>query len=301
MINIDKDNSRFLLIFLDGLGLGTPSDSNPLSLAASMPFLFSFLGQRLLVDSYLSRSGVVLRPIDATLGVEGLPQSATGQTTLYTGQNAPKFLDRHQSGFANGSLRSLIDQHGLFKRAIALGHSATLANAYSPEYFYAIAQRKRRYSVCTLLNMSANLPFRMQYEYEQGEAIFWDITGEMARGCRQPISPQEAGKRLAKLSGRCGVTLFESYLSDFAGHAQSKAQAVACLQRIDAFLESAIAHLPPTVTLIATSDHGNIEDISTKRHTFNNVPLLAIGQRAKTFSTVSDLTGITPQILALLN
>ena len=301
MINVDEGESRFLLIFLDGLGLGKPSDSNLLSSAESMPFLFSFLGQRLLADALLNRSEVVLKPIDATLGVEGLPQSATGQTTLYTGQNAPEFLGRHQSGFANGSLRSLIDQHGLFKRAIALGHTATLANAYSPEYFYAIAQRKRRYSVCTLLNMTANLPFRMQYEYEKGEAIFWDITGEMSRGCREPISPQAAGKRLAKLSGRYGVTLFESYLSDFAGHARDKGQAVKCLQRIDSFLESAIAHLPPNVTLIVTSDHGNIEDLSTKRHTFNKVPLLAISSAAKAFSNVCDLTGITPQILALLS
>ncbi len=300
MINIDKGESRFLLIFLDGLGLGEFGDSNPLSLSESMPFLSSFLSQLLLAGCSLNRPDVLLKPIDATLGVEGLPQSATGQTTLYTGQNAPEFLGRHQSGFANGSLRSLIDQHGLFKRAIALGHTATLANAYSPEYFYAIAQRKRRYSVCTLLNMAANLPFRMQYEYGQGEAIFWDITGEMSRGCREPISPQAAGKRLAKLSRRYGVTLFESYLSDFAGHAQDMRRAVKCLQRIDSFLESAIAHLPPNVTLIVTSDHGNVEDLSSKRHTFNKVPLLAVGSAAKAFSNVCDLTGITPQILALL-
>ncbi|PZO14111.1 MAG: hypothetical protein DCF25_15275 [Leptolyngbya foveolarum] len=293
--------TKFLLVFLDGMGLGKADPNNPLSEPESMPFLTSYLGQSLLAGIHINQTNLLLKPIDATLGVAGLPQSATGQTAIYTGQNAPAFLGRHQSGFANGSLRKLIDEYGLFKRAIALNHAATLANAYSPEYFYAITHRKRRYSVCTLLNMAANLPFRMQYEYEQEEAIFWDITGEMSRGCRQPISPQAAGKRLAKLSGQFGVTLFESYLSDFAGHAQDKGQAVACLQRIDAFLESAIAHLPPNVTLIVTSDHGNIEDISTKRHTFNKVPLLAIGPKAKAFSNVSDLTGITPQILTLLN
>lgn len=291
---------KFLLIFLDGVGLGKANKNNPLAMSESMPFLAGYLNQPLLEGASLTSKNVMLKGIDATLGVLGLPQSATGQTTIYTGQNAPAFLGRHQSGFANGSLRSLIDKHGLFKQAIALNHTATLANAYSPEYFYAIAHRKRRYSVCTLLNMAANLPFRMQYEYEQEEAIFWDITGEMSRGCRQPISPQAAGKRLAKLSGQFGVTLFESYLSDFAGHAQDMGQAIACLQRIDAFLESAIAHLPPNVTLIVTSDHGNIEDISTKRHTFNKVPLIAVGPHSASFLTAKDLTDITPQILALL-
>ncbi len=133
-------HSNFLLIFLDGLGLGEAGENNPLSVAEAMPLLSAYLNQPLISGAAVNRSHTLLKPIDATLGVEGLPQSATGQTTIYTGQNAPQFLGRHQSGFANGSLRSLIDQYGLFKRAIALGRTATLANAYSPEYFYAIAR-----------------------------------------------------------------------------------------------------------------------------------------------------------------
>ncbi len=308
---LSSSNASFLLVFLDGLGLGRTGDSNPLSTPAAMPFLEKYLGQKLLAGGSLQRSNLLFRSIDATLGVEGLPQSATGQTTIYTGQNAPKFRGGHQSGFANGSLRQLIDEYGLFKRAIALGRTATLANAYSPEYFYAIANRKRRYSVCTLLNLTANLPFRMQTEYEKGEAIFWDIIGAVpparnARslspaGVRKPISPATAGERLATLSEQYGVTLFECYLTDYAGHGQNWETAIAYLQRIDAFLESAIAHLPPHVTLIITSDHGNVEDLSTKRHTFNPVPLLAIGPCATAFSQVEDLTGITPQILSLMD
>ncbi len=301
---------NFLLIFLDGLGLGKASENNPLSAVEAMPLLSAHLNQSLLSGAVLNRSNTLLKPIDATLDVEGLPQSATGQTTLYTGQNAAKFLGRHQSGFANGSLRSLIDHYGLFKRAIALGRTATLANAYSPEYFYAIANRKRRYSVCTLLNLAAKLPFRMQFEYEKGEAIFWDIIGAVpiarnARslapaGARRPISPAAAGERLATLSGQYGVTLFECYLTDYAGHQQNWETAIAYLQRIDAFLISAIAHLPAQTTLIVTSDHGNIEDLSTKRHTFNSVPLLVIGPNAIALSPVEDLTAITPKILSLM-
>lgn len=300
-----------LLIFLDGVGLGAANEHNPMAMPDAMPFLSSYLGQPLVKGAALHRKHLLLKPIDATLGVEGLPQSATGQTTIYTGQNAPQFLGRHQSGFANGSLRQLINGYGLLAGAMALGRTATLANAYSPDYFYAIARRKRRYSVCTLLNIAAGLPFRMQHEYEQGEAIFWDIVGAVrsARnerslkqsGARQPITPAQAGERLAKLSGRYGVTVFESYLTDFAGHAMVWAQAVACLQRVDGFLQSAIAHLPSHVTLVVVSDHGNIEDLSTKRHTFNKVPLLVTGPHVQLFAGVNDLTGITSRILSVLN
>ncbi|MEO0770663.1 MAG: hypothetical protein AAFY72_14775 [Cyanobacteria bacterium J06649_4] len=308
---LPQPEASVLLIFLDGVGLGDVGKDNPLSQDTTTPFLNEYFGQKLLTGAYLEKPQRLLKPVDTTLGVEGLPQSATGQTTIYTGQNAPKFLGRHQSGFANGSLRQLIDKHGLFAQTIAAGRTATLANAYSPEYFYAIANRKRRYSVCTLLNLSAGLPFRMQYEYEQGEAIFWDIIGAVSSarnartlkqaGARQPISPETAGERLAKLSGRYGVTLFECYLSDYAGHRQDWAQAVVCMQRIDRFLESATAHLPQNVTLVITSDHGNIEDLSTKRHTFNKVPLMAIGPKATSFTAIKDLTGITPTILSFLN
>lgn len=290
-------NSSFLLVFLDGVGLGNKGSDNPLSTPGSTPSLTRRLGKPLLSETSVHQPELLFKPIDATLGVAGLPQSATGQTTIYTGQNAPEFLGRHQSGFANGSLRQLIDEYGLFSQVIALGKTATLANAYSPEYFYAIARRKRRYSVCTLLNMTAKLPFRMQYEYEQGEAVFWNIVGDR----HTPISTRAAGQRLASLSAQYNVTLFESYLCDYAGHAQNKAQAVEYLQRIDGFLESAIAHLPSNVTLIITSDHGNVEDLSTKRHTLNSVPLLAIGPQAHEFSTIEDLTDITPKIVQILS
>ncbi|MEM6452676.1 MAG: alkaline phosphatase family protein [Cyanobacteria bacterium P01_D01_bin.105] len=300
-------DASFLLVFLDGLGLAASGEHNPLAASGAMPFLSSFLQQPLLAGASFAQDEILLKPIDATLGVAGLPQSATGQTSIYTGQNASAFLGRHQSGFANGSLRQLIDEYGLFSQVLRLGKTATLANAYSPEHFYAIAHRKRRYAVCTLLNLSANLPFRMQYEYDQGEAIFWDIVGQVPTamnqrsGNRKAISPADSGQRLAALSGRYDVTLFESYLTDYAGHKQNKAQALMCLQRIDAFLESAIAHLPSNVTLIVTSDHGNVEDLSTKRHTLNRVPLLAIGAQSNQFSHIEDLTGITPQILSLLS
>ena len=294
---------RFILLFLDGLGLGPAGPHNPLGDAAAMPRWQSFWGQPLLAGVHIQRPDQLLKPIDATLGVAGLPQSATGQTTLYTGHNAAKFRGQHQTGFANGSLRQLIEPYGLFRQVLARGGTATLANLYSPAYFEAIAQRRWRYSVCTLLNMTAGLPFRMQYEYEQGEAIFWDITGAIAssRGINTaPITPSVAGQRLADIGSRHSVTLFECYLSDYAGHKQDYKNAVTVLQCIDQFIAAIIINLTQDTTLVIVSDHGNIENLSTKRHTLNSVPLGAIGATAKLFAPINDLTGVTPTILSAL-
>ncbi|MEM1289898.1 MAG: alkaline phosphatase family protein [Cyanobacteria bacterium P01_H01_bin.162] len=294
------DRPHFILIFLDGVGLGSIQPANPLAAAAHTPFLTSLLGHSLTVGLNVMQPQLVAQPIDACLGVPGLPQSATGQTTLYTGQNAAQFRGQHQTGFANGSLRHLIAAHGLFKQVMAHGGTATLANLYSPAYFEAIAQRRIRYAVGTLLNLTASLPFRMQSEYEQGEAIFWDITGEHARFrgiAAPPITPQEAGRRLAQLGHRYTFTLFECFAPDYVGHQQDWSAAIAVLQRIDRFVENLVENLAANVTIVITSDHGNIEDLSTKRHTFNPVPLIVVGPQAINFAAATDLTSIAPTLL----
>ena len=50
-------------------------------------------------------------PIDAALGIEGLPQSATGQTALFTGVNAPQLVGMHISAFPTQDLRDTIAKH----------------------------------------------------------------------------------------------------------------------------------------------------------------------------------------------
>lgn len=294
---------RFIVVFLDGVGLGPAIAANPLADARHTPFLSELLEQPLVQGAALHTPDRLLQPIDACLGVSGLPQSATGQTSLYTGCNAPRFRRQHQTGFANGSLRQLIEAHGLLRRVRALGLPATLANLYSPAYFEAIAQRRQRYAVGTLLNLTAGLPFRMQAEYEQAAAVFWDITGELApyRGvAAAAIAPAEAGRRLADLGDRHAVTLFECFLPDFAGHAQNWERSLAVLARVDQFLASLVRHRAAGLTVLICSDHGNVEDLSTSRHTPYPVPLIAIGPEAQRFRGVADLTGLTPTLLNAL-
>jgi bisphosphoglycerate-independent phosphoglycerate mutase (AlkP superfamily) len=53
--------------------------------------------------------------------------------------------------------------------------------------------------------------------------------------------------------------------------------------------------------VILTSDHGNIEDLSTRSHTLNPVATLAFGAaRHHIASRVRSLTDITPSIVEAL-
>ncbi|MEI7556415.1 hypothetical protein [Candidatus Chlorohelix sp.] len=294
---------NFIFLFLDGVGLGKDSPENPFAHTEATPFLNDLLGSKPLSGHEVYSPNLLFKSIDAQLGIPGLPQSATGQAALYTGQNAPAYLGRHMTGFANGSLRILIEESGIFKQAKAIGAKPTHANLYSPGYFRAVEQRRIRYSVGTLVGLTAGVPFRMPEDYERGEAVFWDITGERMPNREvylTPIAATEAGKRLANIGSAHNITLFECYLPDFAGHSQNMEVALSVLQLIDRFLNSVIQNLSDDTTLVITSDHGNVEDLATKGHTYNPVPLLVVGHDAGNFRAITDITGLTPKIIELL-
>jgi len=56
--------------------------------------------------------------------------------------------------------------------------------------------------------------------------------------------------------------------------------------------------------VLVTSDHGNMEDMSTRRHTDAMVPALVIGEKAarEEFTRgMMDLTHIAPAIFGIVN
>ena len=141
------------MIFIDGFGLG-PGDPevNPM-VKAEMPFIRSLLSgeplTREAVGEGLFRPGLVLRPVDATLDTPGLPQSATGQTVLFSGVNAPRIAGRHINGFPTKALRGILAEENVFKAAHRAGKRAIFANTFTPEYFEAVNRGKWRHSVTT--------------------------------------------------------------------------------------------------------------------------------------------------------
>ncbi|WP_404800937.1 hypothetical protein [Anaeromyxobacter oryzae] len=71
------------------------------------------------------------------------------------------------------------------------------------------------------------------------------------------------------------------------------------LGRLDRFLRAVVAGLAPGDALVVASDHGNVEDLSTRNHTLAPVPVLGFGRAAPALDTVGDLTHLAPLLLGL--
>ena len=303
----NHQTSHVLFVFLDGVGLGTPDSSiNPF--ARDKFFAFEALAGRqpwtidLHPKNTLQR---VVRPIDATLSVDGLPQSGTGQATLLTGINCAQLAGRHFGPYPHSKTKPAIAEKNVFSQInpFLSGYEepAAFANAY-PERFFTSADTRNRWTVTTLSCIEAGVPVRTHQHLEQGLAIAADLTGSgwisHLGYTFEPIDEAQAARRLAAISGIHPFTLFEYYFTDKAGHSQSFESSHETLSSLDAFFGALIEQLDfQSTTLIVTSDHGNIEDLSTKSHTFNPVPFIAMGNQAGVFSHVESLVDVTPAIV----
>jgi len=298
-----KRRGPICFVFLDGVGLAPADSSNPLA-RATMPNLHALLGGPMVAGQLVARDGVLLWPLDACLGVEGLPQSATGQTALFTGVNAAALVGAHLAAYPTAPLREVIARYSLLKQATDQGLRATFANAYTNIYWQRVARRELRHSVSTLATMAAGLRFRTLDDLARGEAVYWDITHQVMRshlGLDVPLlPPEEAGQRLARLTAAHDLVLFESFLTDLAGHGRLPWPAEDVLTLMDRFLGGLLAALPEEATLVLSSDHGNLEDTSTQAHTRNPVPLLVVGPGAVAFRQARAITDVTPGILQWL-
>lgn len=284
-----------LLFFVDGVGIGTRGAHNPLDgLAHAAPFaVFQDETPAPLFDGVLVRT-------DACLGVEGRPQSASGQTTILTGINAPALLGYHKQGFPNADLREIIANHSLFLQLQRAGVAPiTFANAYTPRFF---VERPRWVSATTCAVEAAGLTFRTLDDVRAGHAVFQDYTNGMIIEHRPDFprhTPEHAAEVLAQLTAAHRFTLYEYFLTDKAGHAQDYELARQLIQGLARFVRHLLAHLDLTrTTVILTSDHGNLEDVSIRNHTRNFVPTWIWGaQRHEIASRIVSLADITPAIL----
>ena len=292
-----------IFIFLDGLGLGPADETNPLWLAP-MPNLRRLLGGPLVAGLNVDQPGLLFKAIDALLGVQGLPQSATGQTALFTGVNAAQLLGYHLTAYPNARLTEVINQHNILKRAAEQGYRATFANAYTPQYFRLVKKRKRRHSATTLSVLAAGLPFRTLEDLKRGEAVYWDITNfyltEHLHLAVPIIEPETAGQRLARLSRSYDLVLYESFLPDAVGHRKGLEMALQVLDVLDRFFAGLLEEVGPTVTVVMSSDHGNMEEIRLRLHSTNPVPLLAVGPGAESFRQAQAITDVAGGIMRVI-
>lgn len=301
---------RVLFLFLDGIGLGeNDPEINPF-MRANMPNLKSLLGGQMLTRHAAPYVGerATLLAADAGLGVNGLPQSATGQAVLMTGKNVPAEIGYHYGPKPDPATASHLEQ-SIFSTLKQKGRSAALLNAYPPRYFHGIDSGKRLYSSIPLAVTNAGYSLFTKDDYYAGNALSADFIGEGWRSFLGfPDAPKyearEAGHKLASLAANYDFSLFEYWASDYAGHKQDMNEAVRLLESFDAMLGGLLEKWNDDAGLILlTSDHGNMEDLSTRRHTANAVPVLLIGNaaaRRRFADGLHDLTGVAPHILELI-
>lgn len=295
---------RLLFIFLDGVGLGAADSAINPFVSSGPTALDPVLGGQLTADLQpFSRNGLLFSQLDARLGVSGLPQSATGQSTLLTGRNAAEVMGGHYGPWPGPTLRRLLAEGNLFSSSVSRGLSATIANLYPPMYFTGLKQGRQRVNAPVHAALEAGLRLRQLEDFEAADAVSSDLTGEyLSRyvpGSRT-LSPAESAAELLGIAARHHLTFFDFWLSDQVGHRGSKRDAEELVQRLSEFLAAVLTSGQDSVTVLITSDHGNLEDKSVRTHTTARVPLLVRGPGSRLFARVNDLTGVAPAISGLL-
>ncbi len=297
---------RVLFIFLDGIGLGENNpETNPFA-HAKMPNLNKLLDDRSLLKDAAPFHGerATLLAVDPTVGVSGLPQSATGQAILMTGINIPTELGYHYGPKPNPEVAAYLKEATLFSRFAKEGKRTTLLNAYPPRYFDGIDSGKRLYSSIPLSVINAGLPLFKHDDLFARRALSADFTGEgwrtMLGFLDAPVmEPPEAGQKLASLAKEYDFSLFEYWASDYAGHRQEMDNAIRLMEAFDSVLGGLVESWGDDGLILVTSDHGNMEDLSTRKHTNADVPALVIGDktaREEFTRGMKDLTDIAPAI-----
>lgn len=288
-----------LLIFVDGLGMGTRGPHNPLDLLgpAAAP-LAHFQDE----ETSLPHEGVLVRT-DARLGVEGRPQSASGQTTILTGINAPAILGYHKQGFPNEEMREIIREHSIFLQLKRAGVGPNVfANTYTERFF---STRPRWVSATTVAVEAAGIPFRRVEDLREGRAVYHDFTNRLLVEAGEDVplrTPEEAAGVLAEVSSEHRFTLYEHFLTDRMGHEQNFEGALTVLSNLARFVRAVLEMVDlGRRTVLLTSDHGNVEDLSVRNHTLNPVPTLCWGPgRRLVANRVRTLADITPTICHIL-
>ncbi|HUL43795.1 MAG TPA: alkaline phosphatase family protein [Bacteroidota bacterium] len=298
--------THLLFLFLDGVGIGHKLH-NPF-FEARIPVLQSLLGGKMaeLHDCHRSDSHASLVPLNATLGVDGLPQSGTGQSALLTGQNTSRIIGRHFGPYTYSSLKPVVENENIFLQLVRRGKKVCYANAFPRRYFDYIHSPRARMTPIAYSWFSTGMQFNGAEELRKGRALSADITNErwpdLGYPDIAPISSEQAGRRLARLLRKNDLVFFEYFQTDHAGHHQSMAEAVSCLERIDELLGGFLDEADGSeMTALVTSDHGNMEDLSVKTHTRNPVPLLAFGAHHHVLTAgAKNLTHVSRGILKLL-
>ena len=294
---------HILTVFLDGIGLGADDPAvNPFA-AADMPTIVELTnGRRWLAGTGAqSNERAAFAPTDARLGVAGRPQSGTGQASLLTGLNIPQRIGRHYGPKPNLETRQLIARHSYFKYLVGRGKSARLLTAYPSGLLEDFERGKTLRSSIQQAAYESGQPHLSVDDVVNCQALTSEWTTE---GWKRYLnisdlpeySAREAGRLLARLSRQVDFAFHSHWMTDRIGHRGPFDRGVALLERFDQVMAGIMDEWDDAEGLVVViSDHGNMEDLSTRHHTMNDVPTLIIGERASEFADgLVSLTDFVP-------
>lgn len=265
-------------LFVDGLGLSSDPRSSLKRL--DLPIL------RTLTAGFsrepFSQPNLAYRVLDARLGVEGLPQSGTGQTALLTGLNAAQLLGHHQGPHPLSKLQTLLRLESLQVWAARRGLRVLHANSYRPEYLEKVLYSRRNLlSAFGFAARAAGLEL-LPIDHPQATLpAFWP-------------EPEAAGERFALIAQQHDLTILENWALDYSSHRLPE-KLDERLVELDRFLEGFL-NAGSAATLILTADHGNAEEPWHTQHTLNPVPLVVYGPLANSVTAMYALTDLAPWI-----
>jgi hypothetical protein len=284
------------MIFIDGVGIGKKDyEFNPFFKYDFKSFQEIFGKIPSLENSFLTANGFYLFPTDARLGVEGLPQSGTGQASIFCGINAPQIVGKHFGPYPYSTTVPLIKEKNIFLHYKNQNRKSFFANAYPQVFFDYINSGKSRLSVTSLSYISTGMKLNNEIDVLNGRALTAEITNERWNsklGYSLPIiTPQTAAERLLKIADENDFTLYEFFLSDHIGHGRIKNEFDQIFRNIDLFLLHLMKNIPNDITFVVCSDHGNLEDLSIKTHTMNPALTITGGKHASELAgSIKDIS-----------
>lgn len=291
------------MIFIDGVGIGENDTSKNPFIKYGFRTFEKFFGSIPHKDnSLLINNSYFLFPVDPVMGVEGLPQSGTGQVSIFCGINAPEFVGKHFGPFPYSTTIPIINEQNILKQIKQQDKKVLFANAYPKIFFDYINSGKQRLSVTSLSARLSGIKLNTVNEVRKGKALTAEITNarwkkKLNYNLKQ-ISPKTAARRLLRLANENHFTLYEFFLTDHLGHGRIQEEFDEIYNNLDEFLLCILTELNlADMTLIICSDHGNIEDLSVKTHTMNSALTITAGKFAKPlFENIVDLSNIKPAI-----
>ncbi|VAX22189.1 Phosphoglyceromutase [hydrothermal vent metagenome] len=294
-----------LMIFLDGVGIGEKDPTkNPFFQRSFKFFNQVFSETPHLENQNISRNNKYIFPVDACMNIEGLPQSGTGQTSIYCGINASAEIGQHFGPYAHSRLKPLIKEKNIFQSFKDMELKISFANAFPQVFFDYINSGKTRINVTSVMSMDSKMRFNDINDLKKENAISAEITNrrwvEKLNYDITIIKPEKAAQRLLNIASKNDFTLFEYFHSDHVGHGRLASEKEQLLSDLDQYLYYILTNIDKKITLLICSDHGNLEDMSVKGHTLNPALGISAGNNAEyLMRNITHLYDIKPAIMEL--